>query len=304
MTKFSASTINEAISDNKSAFIDECENAYRNKIEAITDEICLKQGRSLIMLAGPSSSGKTTTARLLMEDIKKKNRHACVISLDDFYRNQDVKHYFEDGTIDYETVKALDTDYIEKCLKALVREGRADIPHFSFLTKQREGYNTLEVASDEIIIVEGLHALHPLITDCLEGESIKKLYVSVSSRIFDDSGRVLLTKRDMRFIRRLIRDYYYRSSDVENTFYLWKGVRMGEDRYLFPFSGRADVRIDSIHPYEPCIFKEIAVKLLDHIDEKSVYYPSACQLKEKLSCFDCLSKDNVPENSLLKEFIS
>jgi uridine kinase len=129
-----------------------------------------------------------------------------------------------------------------------------------------------------------------------------KLYVSVSSRIYSN-GSVLMTKRDMRFIRRLIRDYYFRDSSVENTFYLWKGVRMGEDRYLFPFSDRADIRIDSIHPYETGVFKDIAIKLLDHIGSDSIYYPTASELKDKLSRFISLSESYVPEDSLLKEFI-
>lgn len=131
---------------------------------------------------------------------------------------------------------------------------------------------------------------------------MKKLYVSVSSRISQDN-RVLLTKRDMRFIRRLIRDYHFRDSQVENTYYLWKGVRMGEDRYLFPYSGRADVRIDSVHPYEVCVFKDIAIKLLDHVGKDSIYYPSACELKDKLSQFASLTEGDVPASSLLKEFI-
>ncbi len=302
MTFFSVSDINKSVLSDKADFINECENAYKSQLITVTDEICKASGRHLIMLAGPSSSGKTTTASILKQDCIKNSRHASVISLDDFYRNQDVCFYFEDGTVDYETVKALDTDLIEKCLKALLKEGKADIPYFSFTSKMREGYRTLEVAEDEIIIVEGLHALHPMITDCLEGQKMKKLYVSVSSRVYEGDD-VLLTKRDMRFIRRLIRDYHFRDSSVEYTYYLWKGVRMGEDRYLFPYSGRADIKIDSIHPYEPCIFKDIAIKLLDHMGSDSIYYPSACELKAKLSKFVSLSEGDVPDTSLLKEFI-
>ncbi len=302
MTFFSVNEINKAVTNEKEVFIKSCEALYKNQLIAVSDDICRKKGRQLIMLAGPSSSGKTTTAKLLKEDCIKNSRHASVISLDDFYHNQDVKFYFEDGTIDYETVKALDTELIVKCLRSLIKNGKSDIPQFSFVSKMREGYSEIEVAGDEIIIVEGLHALHPMITDCLEGENIKKLYVSVSSRIYE-SDKVLLTKRDMRFIRRLIRDYHFRDSEVENTFYLWKGVRMGEDRYLFPHSPRADVKIDSIHPYEPCIFKDIALKLLDLVAENSIYYPSACELKDKLSVFVSLTEGDVPKGSLLKEFI-
>lgn len=302
MPDITSDTINSQIKDNKDEFIRQCESAYRNQLELVCGKICSHHGRVLVMLAGPSSSGKTTTATILKRDCENAGRHSIVVSLDDFYRDQDESFYFEDGTVDYETVKALDTDCIVKCMEDLLHKGKAMIPYFSFQTKVREGYNEVSVHEDEIIIVEGLHALHPLITDCLENENIIKLYVSVSSRIYKD-GSVLMSKRDMRFVRRLIRDYYFRNSSVENTFYLWKGVRMGEDRYLFPYSNRADIRIDSIHPYEVCVFKDIAIKLLDHIGSDSIYYPEAKELKDKLSNFVSMSETDVPGNSLLKEFI-
>jgi uridine kinase len=302
MPDISVSKINSNIADDKDNFISQCENNYRKQLTEISEQIASVNGRVLVMLAGPSSSGKTTTANILKQDFINKGRHSIVVSLDDFYRDQDESFYFEDGTIDYETVKSIDTDYVDRCLENLIHKGEAMMPYFSFKTKVREGYNKVQVHDDEIIIVEGLHALNPLITDPLKNENMIKLYVSVSSRIYDDTD-VLLTKRDMRFIRRMIRDYHFRDSSVEHTFYLWKGVRMGEDRYLFPYSKRADIRIDSIHPYEVCVFKDIAIKLLDHIGSDSIYYPTACELKNKLSQFIPLSENDVPETSLLKEFI-
>ena len=294
--------INDSVECNKKDFISECESFYRCQLEKVTDDICKNHGRVLVMLAGPSSSGKTTTASILKKNLKQKGRHAIVISLDDFYRDQTESYYFEDGTIDYETVKSIDTDYVTVCMENLLHKGKASLPRFSFISKIREGYEEVTVHDDEIIIVEGLHALNPVITDPLGKENMIKLYVSVSSRVYKD-GRVLMSKRDMRFIRRMIRDYLFRNSSVEHTFYLWKGVRMGEDRYLFPFSDRADVRIDTIHPYELCVFKDIAINLLDHTAGDSIYYHSALELKDKLRQFVSLSESVVPDTSLLKEFI-
>lgn len=302
MPDITSEKINCLVSENKDEFIRQCEEAYKNQLDRISGDICRNEGRVLIMLAGPSSSGKTTTAEILRKDFEKAGRHCIVISLDDFYRDQEESYYFEDGTIDYETVKSIDTDYVAECMENLIHKGKAMIPKFSFTTKRRESYAEVTVHDDEIIIVEGLHALNGVITDPLEKEKMIKLYVSVSSRVYKD-GDIFLTKRDMRFIRRLIRDYHFRNSSVDYTFYLWKGVRMGEDRYLFPFSDRADVKIDSIHPYEVCIFKDIAIKLLDHIGSDSIYYPTACRLKDKLSHFVSLKESDVPEGSLLKEFI-
>ena len=302
MNRLDSEIINRNIADNPQRFIEECENNYKQQVKAVAEDVADKKGRELIMLAGPSSSGKTTTAGNFKKELEVLGRKAKVISLDDFYSDQSLTYTYEDGTTDYETVKALDVRLIETCLSELMENGRADIPHFSFHTKKREGFTQLKCEKDEIIIVEGLHALNPVITEPLASYSLKKVYISVSSRISNENG-VLFSKRDLRFIRRLIRDYHFRSSDVDYTFYLWKGVRMGEDRYLFPFSGRADVKIDSIHPYEPCLFKKEAIKLLDHIGQDSIYYSSAVSLKERLEQFISIDKNRIPEDSLLREFI-
>ena len=302
MPDITSQEINKRVSEDKDSFVAHCERFYRNQLSALSERIRKNDGRILVMLAGPSSSGKTTTAELLKKSLEENGRHAIVISLDDFYRDQTESYYFEDGTIDYETVKSIDTEYVTECMENLLHKGEAMLPVFSFLTKMRQGYKQVSVHEDEIIIVEGLHAISPEITEPLQKENMLKAYVSVSSRVYKD-GEVFLSKRDMRFIRRLIRDYRFRHSSVDNTFYLWKGVRMGEDRYLFPYRDRADVRIDSFHPYELCVFKDIAINLLDHTGSDSIYYPTANELKGKLEEFESLSETAVPDGSLLKEFI-
>ena len=303
MSDISISEINGRMSVSAEEFIKECERAYDERLDevcrGITDSI---KGHGLVMLAGPSSSGKTTTANILKRKLIQSGRGAKVISLDDFYRNQDVSYTFEDGTVDYETVKALDVEYISHCLEKLMECGSCMLPRFNFETSRREAYSETVLSQDEIVIVEGLHALNPVITDPLEKYSMRKLYVSVSSRITDGDG-AFMSKRDIRLTRRLIRDYHFRGSSVERTLYLWNGVRMGEDRYLFPFSDRADEKIDSFHPYEVCIFKDIATKLLDHTKENSIYYPTALELKAKLERFEGYDEYMVPADSLLREFI-
>ena len=159
---------------------------------------------------------------------------------------------------------------------------------------------TLE--NDEIVIVEGLHALNPRITDSLQESRLTKLYVSVSSRVMN-GDKVFLTKRDIRFVRRMVRDYLFRNSDVDFTFYLWNGVRKGEDRYLFPFSHLADIRIDSFHSYELCVLKRTALSLLAHIGKDSPFFVTAQSLCERLSQFVPLEGSMMPESSLLREFV-
>lgn len=301
--EITAEQINIKTRENTKEFILSCENRYKLQIESAVCDICKKSGHRLVMLAGPSSSGKTTTASLIAKEAQKRSRNAVVISLDDFYLDQTRTLYFEDGTPDFETVSALDVDYIIKCLTSLVKTGECLLPRFSFLEKKREEQLVpVRIEKDDVIIVEGLHAMNPKITSHLEDSCLTKLYVSVSSRVLKE-GKVLFSKRDLRFIRRMIRDYHFRNAEIDYTFNLWKGVRMGEDRYLFPFRSLSDVKIDSFHAYEPCLFKDEAKRLLDRIGKDSVYYDSANALSKKLSVFESIDRSQIPENSLLHEFI-
>ncbi len=297
------SSINDMASLSPEKLIELSEEYFGYQVGKVASKVSALPGNRLVMLAGPSSSGKTTTASLLSKELEKNGRTAKVVSLDDFYLDQRTTLYFEDGTPDLETIDSLDVDEIRRVLSDITEKGECFLPRFSFLTKTREEERThLKLEKDEIVIVEGLHALNPRITDELEQEKLTKLYVSVSSRVMN--GReIFLTKRDIRFIRRLVRDYLFRNAKVDYTFFLWNGVRMGEDRYLFPFSHLADIKIDSFHSYELCVLKETALSLLAHIEVGSPYYERAKELCEKLSQFVPIEKSKMPESSLLREFI-
>ena len=296
-------SINEMATLSPEELIEFSERHFRLQVENVASKVAALSGNRLVMLAGPSSSGKTTTAELLSKDLIKNGRGAKVISLDDFYKDQNEKIFFEDGTPDFETVKSLDTEKIKECLSNITEKGECLLPRFSFVTGMREKEPVhLTLAKDEVVIVEGLHALNPVITDSLESEKLTKLYVSVSSRIMNQNG-VFLSKRDIRFIRRMVRDYLFRNSGVDYTFYLWNGVRKGEDRYLFPFRPLADIKIDSFHSYEMCVLKETALSLLSHIEKDSPYFERSKKLFEKLSQFVSIEKEKMPESSLLREFI-
>lgn len=296
-------SINETASLSPDKLIEMSEDFFRFQVEEVAKKVSSLPGNRLVMLAGPSSSGKTTTAKLLSNDLLKNGRGAKVISLDDFYRDQSEKIYFEDGTPDFETVKSLDTEKIGECLSDITEKGECFLPRFSFITGKREKEPVhLTLQKDEIVIVEGLHALNPVITGSLEKEKLTKLYVSVSSRVMNE-GKVFLTKRDIRFVRRMVRDYLFRNAKVDYTFYLWNGVRMGEDRYLFPFKNLADIKINSFHSYEMCVLKKTAISLLSHIEKGSPYFERAKELCEKLSQFVAIDKEKIPQSSLLREFI-
>lgn len=296
--------INKQVLNNSADFIKEAESRYSQIISSLADKINNAKEQRFIMLAGPSASGKTTSAKFLAAKLEKLGAHAHSISLDNFYKDQRDSPENEDGTPDYETVNALDLPLLDKCLNSLLKNGESELPIFDFVKGVRSSEQEfIKLEPRDIIIVEGINALNPKITDTLPKDSLLKLYVSVSSRIYDDDSNVLLGKREMRLIRRIVRDYQYRSSSVENTCWLWKSVLKGEDKYLFPYSDNADLKIDSIHSYEPCVFRTMAVPLLEEVAECSEYACIAKRLKECLAHFEPLSRDRVPDSSLLKEFV-
>lgn len=290
--------------ENPEAFCKECERKYNKKIQKIAKDIADNQEKTIVMLAGPSSAGKTTTAKKLREALADLNIVCHTISLDDFYLNNCDSPRFPDGTPDYETVDALDIPLFEKTMNKLLTEGEALIPEFDFLTGERKKeYNPLKITPSDVIIVEGLHALNPIITKHIPTEYLLKIYINVSSRIYDKNKDIVLNKRNMRFIRRMVRDYKFRGNSVEETFKMWITVRYGEDAYLFPFKDNADIKINTIHLYETCILKDIAIELLSEVSKESEFYKESQRLIRNLNRFPQINSSVVPEDSLLREFI-
>lgn len=289
---------------NPKDFILKCEEKYENKIIKIAKDIAESDKTEIVMLAGPSSSGKTTTAKKLCQALEDFGVRSHTISLDDFYLDNADSPRFPDGTPDYETVDALDIPCFEKTMTQLIETGSAMIPEFDFLTgKRKEKYNSLKIGEKDVIVVEGLHALNPAITEHLPKDRLLKIYISVSSRIYDGRKNIVLNKRNIRFIRRLVRDYKFRGNSVEETFKMWITVRYGEDSYLFPFKDNADIRINTIHLYEICVLRDLAAELLEQVSYNSEFYKESQRLIRSLHKFPKIDSSLVPDSSLLREFI-
>lgn len=285
-------------------FAEKCEEKYNAKIKRIAEDIAQSGRTEIVMLAGPSSAGKTTTAKKLCEELSKFGVDSYTVSLDDFYLDNCAAPRFADGSPDFETVDALDIKCFERTVKSLMENNEAYIPQFDFVNgKRKDEYKKLQIKDSDVIIVEGLHALNPLITEHLPKERLLKIYISVSSRIYGKNGDIILNKRNLRFVRRLVRDYKFRGNSVEKTFKMWMSVRYGEDTYLFPFKGNADITVNTIHLYEPCVLKDTAVQLLCGVDKTSEFYNESQRLMKSLDEFPSIDSGVVPENSLLREFI-
>lgn len=296
--------INETAESDPEKFVKQCENRYQNIIDEIAEKIITEEGREIVMLAGPSSAGKTTTARKLRERLTENGIKTYVLSLDDFYFNRADIPFLPDGTQDYETVDALDLELFYKNVNALLLGETVKNPIFDFTTGKRSDtqFNEITLGSEDVVIIEGLHALNPVITEKIEGKLLK-IYINVSSRIYDGKGNIVLNKRNMRFVRRMVRDYKFRNSTVQNTYRLWKNVTAGEDKYLFPFRDNADIKINTIHIYEPCVLKNQALTLLENASVSKEYEQDIMKITKALKRFKDIDISLVPENSLLREFL-
>lgn len=296
--------INEQAKNNTLDFVLKCEQRYHNIINDIAEHIENEKGREIVMLAGPSSAGKTTTAKKLCEALNNKGIKTYVLSLDDFYLNREDIPYLPDGTQDYETVYALDLDLFTECVNKLLMGETVKNPIFDFTTGKRSDkeFNEITLGKEDVVIIEGLHALNLVITEKIEGKLLK-IYINVSSRIYDNKGNIILNKRNMRFVRRMVRDYKFRNSTVNNTYKLWKNVTAGEDKYLFPFRDNADIKINTIHLYESCVLKSQALPLLYESEISDEYKDDAKKLCKALEKFEDINILSVPEDSLLREFL-
>ena len=296
--------INEQARLNPKEFVVNCEQRYNNIIDDIAKRILEETGREIVMLAGPSSAGKTTTARKLCENLNKKGIKTYVLSLDDFYLNREDIPYLPDGTQDYETVYALDLQLFTECVNKLLMGETVKNPVFDFTTGKRSDkeFNEITLGKEDVVIIEGLHALNPIITEKIQGKLLK-IYINVSSRIYDNKGNIILNKRNMRFVRRMVRDYKFRDSTVDNTYKLWRNVTAGEDKYLFPFRDNADIKINTIHLYESCVLKSQALPLIYESKISDEFRDDAKKLCKALEKFENINISAVPEDSLLREFL-
>ncbi|MCQ2484875.1 MAG: nucleoside kinase [Clostridia bacterium] len=296
--------INNSAKTNTDAYIEECEKRFDDDVNRVVSTFLADSRCDIVLLAGPSSSGKTTTAGKIADKIRQSGRNAFIVSLDDFYLNRDDIPDGEDGLKDFENVTALDIDLIHSVFSELIENRRAELPLYDFKTGSRsDETKRIELGESDVIVVEGLHALNPVITDGLDESHLYRIYISVSSRVLGQDGEILLNKRNLRLIRRMIRDSKHRNVRAESTFNQWPSVLRGEDKYLFPFESYADVKINSFHPYELCIFKQQALEQLDTIESDSVFYEKASEIKRIFELVESIEPSLLPDDSLLCEFL-
>lgn len=284
-------------------FINMCESHHNNMLAELGEQIVsnLDQAR-LICIAGPSSSGKTTFSNRLRLELMSREVKPIKISIDDFYLPKNQIPLDENGEPDLECLQALDVPLFNQTMLSLIEGEEVQLPKFDFkLGKQVPG-EIIQIASDQPIIIEGIHALNEDLTNLIPKHQKFKIYIAPQAQInIDDHNPISLT--DLRLVRRIVRDFQFRHSSAEETISMWPSVRRGEFRWIYKNQENADYVFNSLLPYELCIMKKYALPVLKQIKSDSPYYITANRLVKFLKYFDDLEDEMVPNNSLMREFI-
>lgn len=277
------------------------ETHYHDQIESIADEV-LAAGHRIVMLTGPSAAGKTTSAHKIARAVAARGHNSRVLSLDDFYIGEGKYPKNPDGSDDYESLEALNLAELHSCLKDLYTTGVCDAPVFDFTKQQPSGTQHID-ARDGVVIIEGLHALNPALTEELPDDAALCLYAGLREEYADAHDSRCLATRDIRLARRIVRDYLFRGHGAAFTLGLWGHVCAGEDRFIKPYKPRANLLLDTTHTYEVCLWRTV----LDAMPaDPALTAPQARQLealRRRFAEFPALGTELVPENSLLREFI-
>lgn len=294
--------INKNIEENPKEFIKKCEGRHAMIIKQISEGIVTKGNVKLIAIAGPSSSGKTTFSNKLRAELEAKGIYPVKISMDDYYLDRSGLTSEEERKIDYEDINLIDIELFNQHLKELTEGKEVTLPRFNFVTKKREVGKTIKLGSNEPIIIEGIHALNETLTKALPRENKYEIYIGPHIRVnIDDHTPISMTH--LRLIRRLVRDYLFRGSDVSRTLGMWNSVRRGEFRWIYGNQEGVDFVFNSALDYEFCVMKKYAIPLLKNVDKESSYYNLSRTLIKYLKYFVDIGDDDIPIDSLLREFI-
>lgn len=281
------------------------EAMQEKKIARIADEIAerYKKGVRIVLIAGPSSSGKTTTCKRLEIQLATNLLRPVGISLDDYFVNREDTPKDESGDYDFESLYALDLPYFNSDLQRLINGEEIELPSFDFNSGKRvyKG-KKMKLYENSVIVIEGIHALNPELTAHLDDSLKYRIYVSALTSISLDNHNWIPTT-DNRLLRRIIRDYRYRGYSAEETINRWPSVRRGEDKWIFPYQEYADATFNSAMLYELAALRAYAEPILANVPERSPANVEAYRLLRFMRYFKYIPQEDLPKTSLLREFL-
>lgn len=296
--------LNDKVLKNKiGSVIQVAEAIHQRKLIELVLDIEKRKDVKMILIAGPSSSGKTTFAQKLGVQLKLTGFNPITISMDNYFKERVDTPLGPDGKYDFECVEALDIDLFNTQMRDLIDGKQVELPRFDFFdgVKKYEG-KYLKLKKDDVLIVEGIHALNPILTTFTPDKNKYKIYIAPVATLNID-GYTKVSSTDTRFLRRMVRDYTLRGNGVEKTFDLWKNVKKGEEKYIFPFVDSVDFIYNSSLVYEPGVIKTFAQPLLLQVDRSSRFYSEARRLYEYLNNFLPIETSEIPVDSIIREFI-
>ena len=295
---------NEAVKNGQATdLINVSEALQEKKISQIADTIAGRKGIKVVLIAGPSSSGKTTFCKRLSVQLLASGVKPVQISLDDYFVNRTDTPKDENGELDYESIYALNISLINEQFNALFRGEEVELPKYNFQTglSEKSG-NRLHLGENNVLVVEGIHALNPVLTEQIADDKKFKIYASALTTILLDDHNYIPTT-DNRLLRRIVRDYKYRGCSAQDTIHRWPSVRAGENKWIFPYQEQADIMFNTALLFELAVIKPQAEEVLEQVPENCEEYAEAYRLRKFLKYFAPLPFRNLPPTSLLREFL-
>lgn len=283
-------------------FVRICDQNFEHRLYQLVHSIVCEGMPEVITLSGPTCSGKTTAARMLTTEIASAGKKAVVLSIDDFFRDRRVLRS-EDGTVDFDSVAAIDLEHLSACTKSMLSGQNTVLPRYDFHSGTRSACYEYIFVPEDIIIFEGIQAVYPEVTELLAEYPYKSIFINVSDDITVNG--ITFSRTDVRLARRLVRDARFRSSPPEFTMELWENVRKNEETSIFPYAANCDYHINSLQPYELFMIGQYVLPLLSSIGENSPYYTEAHALAEKFQSIagNDIDPKHLSDGSLYHEFL-
>lgn len=282
-------------------FVNSCENSFKKEVHKVSNAIIASGNTKIVTLCGPTCSGKTTTASILTADLESKGKRAKVLSIDDFY--YDIEEMKARKITNFEAVEAIDIEYFASVISSLIKGEPVVLPIFDFSDKKRKFADEYVPADNDVYIIEGIQAMYPEVSEILKKHNTKSIFISVAKDV--NICGTEFHKNEIRLMRRVVRDNFYRNSTASNTMVLWKNVRENEEINIYPYSNKADYIIDSLLPYEVFVIGKYFLELTNEYSISDYGYSLIMSLRERIKNLSasCITSDLVPEDSVFREFI-
>ncbi len=287
-----------------SAFVARCEADFERQLDEVCAALLKKKDLRIIALSGPTCSGKTTTGNKIVSELTAAGANVHIISIDDFFHEQDISKRDEQmasgKNFDYDSIDAIDFELLKEKSASILRGDPTELPGYDFTTGRRFVRETVDPDEHSVFVFEGIQAIYPEVRALL-GERCVSVYISVAEDL--EFNEIFFGRRELRLIRRLVRDYKFRGADPTFTFYLWRSVVSNEEKNIYIHEDSVDYRINSLMPYEVMLLKKDLLAILAEVDENSMYYAKALDFARRMEAVPVLDPALVPAESVMREFI-